>query len=324
MENTAGTGIRAAFDNLGVYGPQTSLSRDSYGNFENCEVNTAAAGKGARRDYQATTFAIGDGTSHWSTTSGDAHRAFANVEQHDPRAVLRRRAALTKSTIGEGQNYETVKTSSMTDAIQPHPEYRPPAPARTAFESHQQFKNWDGSVTKSTTHEDFGPKDAEIVIPVHHNDQETTATFGNSRFNETESMYSASFKAPERSVGQANDRNPRYEREHHAIVQGSRPTGRADTTYASTFVEHKGVKPAQPCGRMANENHVTAMDPRYIQHKSSMQQDFVEHRGAVRTAAATNRTNESHIRFEGSEEPWKTSSSDYFLWRDYRLPGRPF
>jgi hypothetical protein len=334
MALNRGFGAKATFENMGAYQTRASLMHDSYRPAEGekprppivtvtgTDLNFA---QGPNQEWRRTNFKVGDDVKRFTTTTGDGLRPPGYTERPDPTVARDRKLALSKSSAGQGHHFPTVTDTTTRDALQPHPDVRPPPLAeRTAFVSHHDYRNYRGSF--STTHRDaFAPKEAEPVFRLTGNLQESHAKFGLEGEPMGTTLYRDTFTKPKHSaepVDVAAARN--FHQGHHNDHRIGPSEQLESTTYRSEFTGCKGGKASDSCDFLRGGHNVVANDPCFNVKRSAMKEEFIPHKGVERPAPVDNFLQRSHIQLAGGGQQWTTTQQDYFLWEQYKMPGHPF
>lgn len=334
MELNRGYGAKSSFQNLAAYPTPKSLAHDSYRDYgraqtalartkqayiENGEISFV---QGTTQKWQGTTVNLGDTQQPYRTTTQDGFaKRSPNDGTFDPRYARERKLALQVSSINKGNNFPTVKTTTMHDAHVAHPGFKPPPEAeKTAFLSHQDHRNWDGR--PSTTYRDaFVPKKAEKVDPVNNQLQQSHASFGNSQIHEMQTLYRDTYKKHPKAMELADmDAAREFNMGHHTKDKEGDNIRTETTTYRRDYHGWTGVKPSDMCEALKGGNNIVANDPRLVVKQSAMKDDYIRYKNVEVPSQIDNALQRSHIQLTGSGEPWTTTQQDYFLFKTYKMP----
>jgi hypothetical protein len=213
----------------------------------------------------------------------------------------------------------------MREAIQPHPEMRPPPPAESsAFISHHDFRNHKGSVS-TTSRDAFQPKKADPVPPLDGNLQESHASFGLAGAKTGSTLYRDTFTPPARTMEKVDIQAARDFHQSHHNDGRSGPSERLEsTTYKTNYTGCRGGQASEICDHLRGGHNVVANEPSFTVRRSAMKDSFVPYKGVQRPAPIDNFLQRSHIQLQGNAAPWTTTHQDYFLWEQYKMPGHPF
>jgi hypothetical protein len=157
----------------------------------------------------------------------------------------------------QGFDFDTIKTTTMQDATQPHPDRE-----RTVFVSHQDHSNWNGLVS-TTNHDAYYAKIPERVDPVNNELQQSHASFGNPAIREVMTLYNDTFGRPPPTLSLADaDASRAFHMGHHSNCRSEVSDGPARMVYQATCIHHKDAKPSDICDSLKVSHNIVANDPR--------------------------------------------------------------
>lgn len=338
MSIMRGYGAKSTFQTMAAFPSATTTNRSSYIDYRT-RPGTAVTDDGRNRTVtiENGTVNFEQGISHkWRRTNakfGDADSASRyrttmkdGIQPHglvavDPKIAQDRKIQFSRSSVNAGNNYPSVKTTTMQDSVKIHPDFKPTESAeKTAFQSHQDFRNWNGVTYTTTNREAYQAKKAEYVPPINNHLQRSHAIVGDRSINEKTTIYQDSFKKPPASLDKIDMQSIRdFHQGHHTNSRSGQYEHTETTTNQRTYKEFKNFKPSDICPATRGGLNVIQDEPRLTVRQSAMQEAFQPH--PIRPPEPIdNNLQRSHIQLQGSGEKWSTTQSDYFRFRRYRMP----
>ncbi|OHT06538.1 hypothetical protein TRFO_25425 [Tritrichomonas foetus] len=335
MSIMRGYGAKSTFDQMGAFGPQNSSNRTDFVDYSKRPGTTDIRTRSVTIDngrinfeqsttnkWQRTNWQMGDTEKRYTTTMKDGIQPHGVIAL-DPKYAQEKRIAFHKSVVTAGNNLPPVKTSTMHDAIQAHPDFKPPDMAdKTAFMSHHDFRNWNEKVS-TTSRDAFQPKKAEPVAPVNNQLQRSHANFGDSKINEKRTLFMDSYKKPPPTLELADMQAARdFHQGHHTNNRSGMSERTEITTNQATYTGFPDCKPSEICDALRGGRNIVQNEPRFTVRTSAMHDAFVPHKYKP-PEPIDNNLQKSHIQLQGNGTKWSTTQQDYFQFKTYRMPGQP-
>ncbi|KAH0787385.1 hypothetical protein GPJ56_008580 [Histomonas meleagridis] len=329
LQLNKGEGAKASFGNIEA--PMESINHSTYVDFSKrpndiirnrvttISGNQIEFGQNTTNKWQRTNFVIGTDRPSYSTTTGDATRKPQSAYV-DPKLAHQRRVDFGRSSFATGYKYPSVTRTTMQDAIQPHPEFKPPPMAdKTAFVSHQEYVNTNERPT-TTNRATYKPCKYEYVAPINNRLQESHASFGSPYINENHTLYNDTFKKFDNSQNKVDMEAIRnFHMSHHSDLMRTDAKTEITTNQAS-YTGFPGFKPPPTCDALKGSNNVVPNDPRFNLKKSAMKEDYIPYKNALPPKPIDNHLQQSHIQMQGNQSSYSTTQGDYFQFKTYRMP----
>jgi len=273
--------------------------------------------------WQKTNFKLGGVPTNYQTTMHDQFPPDIETTKIDSEIAQKRRQALTKSSISNGNVYPTVKSSTMHDSMSAHPEYRPPPKIDPSlYTSHHDIRNSDERPT-TTMKDSYKPIVGKPEKPVNLALQSSHVQITSDGVHEVHSLYNDTYTKPPPTYQPVDAQLMRtFHTSHHSRIGIGAEAKTGQSTNHTSYIAHPGFKPPEMCKDLKGGHNVVPNENRFAKSQSCMKDAYQVPKKVEQPSVRDNSLQQSHIQLKSNSESWSTTQGDYFKFKTYNISNK--